>query len=661
MTFWLCWAVVPSGCGGDNKGSPNDCTNPATCPPDVGCAPGSVRCGPDRAVQRCRDDGSGWDTLAHCEASQSCSGGQCSPAGCMGATTSCTADGRLETCLPTIGQFGDPQACPVGQICFGTGCIPQVCPPSQRFCADPQTVSQCDPLGGGSQVVQRCDGNSACANGGCVDACQAADINKSFAGCRFYSVDMDNAATDDTLENDLAVANQSTFTANVKIEVRNGATWTMLCQAAVPPQQTHVFGLTPTCAPSDTDHYDRHIEDSGLVNAAAYRISSDAPIVAYQYNSNDMNGAANSSGATVLLPRSTLGKKYYALDWPQPDPGMVIDPGDASRASVDIVAAEDGTEVTVRSSTHIIAGGAVPMMMPGDTHTFDLNEGDVLQLETLSTGDDLSGTYIESTRPVAVFAGVECAINPDPRPDGTGGDYCDHIEEQLLPLQAWGKNYVAARVVPQPDSDGCDASGPAETACPPSRWRVLGSVDGTVVTLTPPAGTTLTPAGPLTLHAGEVQDVLAMGSSVTSPGDFLITATQPILVMQLSGGEATMTTTVPVEQYLPSYLFEVTDYFCTNLTVVRKRGASVQLDNQTIADSLFNPVAGDYEVARLPLNMTACGVGMGNGNVTPHQVTSIAGPENRASPAGILVNGLDDICSYAYVGGLAITVINPVE
>src|SRR5262249_36627909 len=279
-----------------------------------------------------------------------------------------------------------------------------------------------------------------------------------------------------------------------------------------------------------------------------------------QYNSDDLNRAAASSGASVLLPRSTLGKKYYLLTWPQPDPATSFNltGADISRSTADIVATADGTDVMVTSSTHIIAGPGVPAMNPGDSHRFQLNEGDVLQLETLSTGDDLSGTYIEATKPVAVFAGVECAVNL--MAGASNNNFCDHVEEQILPLVAWGKNYVAPRVVPQANSDGCTAGSPPKTACPPSRWRVLASVDRTTVTFTPPPGVPLVYPGspnPVMLNAGRFIEVVAMGSSATAPGDFFVTADQAILVMQLSGGEPTMTTVVPVEQYLASYLFEV--------------------------------------------------------------------------------------------------------
>jgi hypothetical protein len=581
---------------------------------------------------------------------------------CSGTISQCTPDGRIQTCTAN-GQYSDPVICPIGQVCVGTSCVPQVCSPHQRFCADPQTVAQCDALGAGGEVIDRCSGNSACAAGSCVDSCAAADLNKSFAGCTFYSVDMDNYDVDDYNENDIAVANQSNFTATVKIQVRQAATtWNTLCMAAVPAGQTHVFPLTTSCAYDSLAALDRHVEDSALTSALAYRVVSDAPIVAYQYNSDDLNGSASSSGASVLLPKATLGRKYYLLTWPQPDPASSFNltGADIARSSADIVGTADATTVTVRSSTHIIMGAGVPAMNPGDQHTFSLNEGDVLQLETLSTGDDLTGTYVEADKPLAVFAGGECAVNLAP---GTADGYCDHIEEQILPLVAWGKNYVAPRVIAQENSDGCDGSGTPATACPPSRWRVLASVDGTTVTFSAPSGVTLQYGGspsPVMLDAGEFIEVLALGSA-SAPGDFFVSADQAILVMQLSGGEATMTTAIPVEQYLASYLFEATDYFCSNVTIVRRQGAIVQVNGMTPSDSLFTPAGGGYQVARLPLNQMSCGVGQATGAVTPYNVRAQAGAEGTSSPVGIIVSGMDLNCSYAYVGGLNVNAINPVE
>jgi hypothetical protein len=55
-----------------------------------------------------------------------------------------------------------------------------------------------------------------------------------------------------------------------------------------------------------------------------------------------------------------------------------------------------------------------------------------------------------------------------------------------------------------------------------------------------------------------------------------------------------------------------------------------------------------------------CGVGSSQGTVTPHTVTAVAGPDGRVFPPGISVYGVDVNCSYGYVGGLSVQVINDI-
>ena len=644
--------AIAIGCGPSGTSGANDCTNPATCPDNASCSAGALRCGPNKSVEQCKADGSGWMPLGHCADTQNCSGGQCSPSSCTGNATQCTPDGRIQTCLPTNGTYSDPVACPTGQACVGTGCIMTVCIPNARFC-DGQQVRQCDMVGSNSNVVDTCTGTQMCANGTCQDACMAADELKSFNGCHFYAVQTDNDSGNDGKENDIIVANSSLITANVKVEVKNGNTWTTVCNAVdVAPNMTHAFALRdpPNCdITQDTFTYlDRHIEGSGLVSGNAYRVTSNAPIVAYYFNSDDKNGSASSSGAEVLLPKATWGKKYYVIDWPAP--AAAVD----NRSSIDIVAANDGTNVTVQlpGTTSVMMGSGVPMIAPGGTQNFALNEGDILQLATLNANDDLTGTLVTADKEIGVWSAVECMT---PTPGGSFTASCDHMEEQLLPVQAWGENYVAPRVA------GRQAGCTNVDDCSPSLWRILAQVDGTIVTLTAPSGVTLTPAGPLNLNAGQFQEVQASSPS-GSPSSFYISSQpmHPIFVMQKTGSEPAMITSVPVEQYLQQYVVAVPDFFCSELFVTRKAGTTVLLDNMAISDSLFSASGGGYEVAHIVVPQTNCGVGSSMGVVDAHSIKTMPAPDGHTYPAEVDLYGVDVNCSYGYVGGLNITVINPI-
>src|SRR5262249_34523692 len=236
--------------------------------------------------------------------------------------------------------------------------------------------------------------------------------------------------------------------------------------------------------------------------------------------------------------------------------------------------------------------------------------------------------------------------------------YCDHTEEQMLPLTAWGKNYVAPRMAGQ--SENCSGTGGVpEVDCPASVWRVAGAGVMMRVQVAAPTGVTLSPPDPTFVLAPEVVlEVPAAGSGATRPGIFLVSAQKPILVMQLAGGEADMVTAVPVEQYLPRYLFQVPSFFCSKLTVSRKMGVVVLLDGVAIADSLFTDAGGGYQVGRLPIGMR-CGSGT-MGMADAHTSAVWPTPEGRTSPAGSGVLGVDLDCSYGYVGGLSVQVINDI-
>ncbi len=59
-----------------------------------------------------------------------------------------------------------------------------------------------------------------------------------------------------------------------------------------------------------------------------------------------------------------------------------------------------------------------------------------LQLSTKGYGDDLTGTVIEATKPVAVVSGNSCAFIPE-----TSG-VCDAISEFEIPTNSWGTEYL---------------------------------------------------------------------------------------------------------------------------------------------------------------------------------------------------------------------------
>jgi len=174
------------------------------------------------------------------------------------------------------------------------------------------------------------------------------------------------------------------------------------------------------------------------------------------------------------------------------------------------------------------------------------------------------------------------------------------------------------------------------------------------VTIQPPPGQTVTPAGPFTLQPGQVQELTATIVTGTQEGFFFISADQPIAVMQLAGNEPATLSVIPVEQFLQTYAFQTPDIFDSVLAVTRYNGTPVILDGMTISDSLFVDAGGNYQVALYPIARS------GQGMVTSHTLTVGMAPDQHMHPAGIDVYGEDVNCSYGYVGGLNVQVINDI-
>ena len=109
-----------------------------------------------------------------------------------------------------------------------------------------------------------------------------------------------------------------------------------------------------------------------------------------------------------------------------------------------IVGCEDATSVTVRPTQTI----EIPTDLTGDivakvvdpsspnaavnTGSFTLNRLQTIQFDA---SQDLTGTIIESNKPISVFVGHECGQIPS---DMTA---CDHLVEQIPPDATWGQQF----------------------------------------------------------------------------------------------------------------------------------------------------------------------------------------------------------------------------
>jgi hypothetical protein len=372
-------------------------------------------------------------------------------------------------------------------------------------------------------------------------------------------------------------------------------------------------------------------DDSGVKLGGAYRVTSDVPIIAYQFNPVD-GSTSFLSDASMLYPVPTWDRFNQVAGW------NVINDGFGVQGSyVTIVAAVDDTNVTITPNTSTLAGMGVPAGQAGVPFMIQLDEGDIAEIMTKNLGQSLTGTRIETPdvdHPVAVFSGQECTNIP------TNITACDHLEEQISGVRLWGTHFIASRVPPR--------SNTPDT----SLWQIYASEDGTQVTISANAAVTGIPQNNFMLNAGQVMEFYAGGNAM-HPGDFEVEATKPIAVFNyMTGasnvgaantGDPAMVQLSPVEQFLPRYVVLVPGTWITDVAVVaREAGEEILLDGQPINNNLFIPVANSgYEVARVPV---ADGIHLFDGG------------ESRFS---VVIVGYDSFDSYAYLGGTGTGIINP--
>jgi len=566
--------------------------------------------------------------------------------GCFGTTHYvCAADGVTRT-METV--------CPE-QCDARLGCV--TCRPGERRCNG--SVSEvCVPEGTGYTFGRDCgDWSVECGGDGfCADMCADAERTSSNVGCEYWPVPLANTMELDpaTFDFRVVIGNPNDIAANVRV-MRGG---TMTWSGTVDPRGTRDVVLPWV------DGQSFAVPSSGwssFIQAGAYRLLSDVPVIVTQFNPFEYeSGGAFSytNDASLLLPAHVLTGRYVSAAYsplsivdvvedpfgggtmePFAQPGYLaivgITPGDTTvqiSTTANIAGSGDGriaattrgrsTTITLRQGevAHVLAA-MPPTCAAGRPGYREVTMGGGQRFACNETDFDLTGTRITADRRVAVFGGHTCAYVPH------YSQACDHLEEQMPPIETLGREYVGA-----PMGDGSITGQ--------NIVRVVAGASDTDVTVEGASG-----SGPL--NAGEYVEFEA-----SRP--FRISATQGVLVAQyLRGqfasmpeaarGDPALTVLVPSEQFRPDYTFILpTSYNAgTNgqnyLLVTRPPGLAIMVDGAPISVS-FTTI-GASEVGVLPLPGGS------------HQMTS-------EGEFGIIAYGLGSFTSYATPAGLNLEPIN---
>ena len=517
----------------------------------------------------------------------------------------------------TDSGFPNIDACKNGKMCVGN------------------EIHTCDANGTAGAKVGECTGKGeVCIAGECQKGCAAMAVATSNVGCEFWAVDLDNNkdAFNDAAGAPwgLVISNAGDATTDVVIEQNDAAPgvtpvvklWKKL---SVAPGALQVLEM-PT-REVDGSLLGNNEGPGTMLSSRSFRVSSTEPIVVYQFNALK---SQYSNDASLLLPTPSLGQTYRALSWPSGKPisifGSPID-----RGYLTVLGTRANTNVTVVVSQAILAGGSVPATPKGGTVQVTLGPYDVLNLETDGMPGDLTGSIVTSTAPVAVFVGTELSggvtspTPPFPPNDPNNSSCClDHLEEQLLPVESYGKKFTITRSPPR---------GTAYIEPDYIRFMGVAATAGVQTNLPPPDDH-------FTLAPGQVRDTL-----VTK--DFTVIASQPVAIGQIQVsqgyteqgiGDPSLTVLPAVDQFRQDYLFLVPGSWQKNYVVISMpENTVVKIDGKPLDGSCTSAVIGtldtiNYEARRCPLVEGA------------HTMTG-------DKPFGIVAYGYGNAGSYAFVGG----------
>jgi len=514
------------------------------------------------------------------------------------------------------------------------------CDPGEIWCLG-TWIAECNEGGDGWDQLEDCtDQGLVCAAGECVDTtveCATAINEKSYIGCEYWGVTLANGVDATAFYYAIAVANRGGDPAAVHITDAASISH----DYTVPANDMIVISDLPWKA--EIKAPGTFLAGDGAtrkVSNAAYRVTSDRPVTVYQFSALEYESSgifSYTNDASLLLPAHVYRDEYVVMSRPNlkisemgTDPGLLAIVGPAGGPTT--------VEISVSAYTRAsdaYSNESFPAHSPGDTFQVTLQPHEVFQLLTQSeagcTGGtncegytccntpstyDLSGsviTVIDGPAP-AVFGGTECSFVPFDR------WACDHLEEQMFPLETWGTHYL------------CGAN-PTQAAGEPTVWRVMSGSDGNSIAFNPSSV-----HGAVTLGKGEFIEF-------ETQADFEVTGEGRVSVAQFTvgqnytspaplNGDPAMALAVPVEQYRKDYtFFAPLTYVYNYLTVVHKPDAYPTLDGSELTGGYTQDINGEYVKTNVEIT----------GGI--HNIES-------TEPFAINVYGVGAYTSYMYPGGL---------
>jgi len=507
------------------------------------------------------------------------------------------------------------------------------------------------------EVVETCSDIQACGAARCQDPCGAAAADRSSNGCEFYfqsppaadrscyAAFVVNTSTQ-PVELSFDRAGEALDISKAVFRTNPGdATLIQHTGPIAPGESVVLFVAGPKPSSTLTTSYSVGcpedvvpvVDEEALKRTAigtSFHLGTNAPVSVVAMF--PFGGASSwVPTATLLLPAVTWGKEH-----------VIVNPWEFSVANpnTQIVAAEDGTEITLVPKVSLQDGAGIKGTAANVPVTYRLDKGQFLQLDQRA---ELTGSILTSNKPTTVFGGNECAYVP------SDARACDALWQQIPSYEQWGSEYVAI--------------GYRQRTATPNEmmpYRIVAARDGTRLDYDPqiPVG------APTELNAGE---------TVTFPAavnDAFVVRTQdaehPIYFAaymtgadsryygsgkMLGNGDPEFVNVVPAGQWLNAYTFYADPtYDETSLVIIRGKhfGKFEDVWLECAGDLTdWKPIGtrGEYEYVRVDLSRDG-GPGQSFGDSTCR--TGLQRMRS-AGPFTATLWGWAQYASYAYPGGMA--------
>lgn len=576
-------------------------------------------------------------------------------------------------------------SCSGQTVCREGECVEVACIPGKRECQDDTTPLLCAEDGSGYIAQDACVDGATCNNGACLDPCQLAAESRSYVGCEYWPVELPNYLLYDDESTStpnapfaVVLSNPNNEPARVTVYTPEGGILDAIPEVFIPKglvdpafvsttvytelldtngerigeplvgplEQVEMPPLSQLQILFPSEPGERRVTEqfASTVSRLAWRVVSDRPVAAYQFNPICCNYSFTND-ASLLLPTGTLTENYRVMSYPS----WVL-PADPLPATLTVVATQDNTEVTVRLSDRRIFPGNIPEPDVDGVVRVTLQAQEVLNIETAggTPPADLSGTEVEASLPVAVFGGHVCTFIP------VNDGACDHLEQQMFPLETWGRNYIVAPL---------KLRNPERRTREATYWKFMARDDNTEILLDqdfndlePLPQTSVTPNCRDKLVRN---DTIALNEGETcefgTRGGFSFNSTAPLLVGAFMSGQASAGFTgtfgnlagdpafflvSPQEQFRQDYAFLTpVTYALDYITVLAPVGTRLTLDGAPLELTEFEHdfVPGQNHIyAHIPVEEG------------PHLISGDL-------PFGLVVYAYDDYVSYAFTGGLNLT------